>query len=155
MSQVIPKSINFEDLVRNSQTTLSLDLQTKLVEHLNETFSQTEQQWYIANLFVYMNYHPTNDFPINLDDVYKMLGFANKGNAMKSIKSNFTKDEDYTSSVVPKEKSCWGGSGGDKIMLNIDTFKNLCMMVTDSIGYSIKALHITTQCDQGLLSSGI
>lgn len=42
-----------------------------------------------------MHYHPTNDYPINLENVYKMIGFANKGNAMKTIKNNFTKNEDY------------------------------------------------------------
>ena len=31
----------------------------------------------------------------NLEDVYKMIGFANKGNAMKLIKSNFLENEDY------------------------------------------------------------
>jgi hypothetical protein len=61
---------------------------------------------------MYLNYDSTTDFPINLETVYKMIGFANKGNAMKTIKSNFTKDEDYKTSLVTKEKSSWGGSGG-------------------------------------------
>ena len=43
-----------------------------------------------------MNYHATNDYPINLNDVFKMIGFANKGNAMKTIKSNFVENEDLT-----------------------------------------------------------
>uniref|UniRef100_A0A6C0H6D5 Uncharacterized protein n=1 Tax=viral metagenome TaxID=1070528 RepID=A0A6C0H6D5_9ZZZZ len=48
-----------------------------------------------CKLYTYMHYHPTNDYPINLENVYKMIGFANKGNAMKTIKNNFTKNEDY------------------------------------------------------------
>ena len=27
---------------------------------------------------MYLNYHPTEEFPINLENVYKLLGFANK-----------------------------------------------------------------------------
>jgi hypothetical protein len=54
--------------------------------------------------YCYMNYHPTNDYPINLENVYKMIGFANKENAMKTIKSNFTKDEDYKTLLFPMEK---------------------------------------------------
>jgi phage anti-repressor protein len=142
MNQLIPKTINFNELVKNSTTTLSLNLQTKLVQHLNDEFTEQEQQWYIANLFIYMNYHPTNDFPINLDHVYNMLGFANKGNAMKTIKNNFTKDEDYKISFLPKEKSSWGGSGGDKVMLNIDTFKNLCMLVKTDKGKQIRKYYV-------------
>jgi hypothetical protein len=65
-----------------------------MIAILSEEFTDEQQQWYIANLYVYMNYHPTNDFPINLDHVFKMIGFANKGNAMKTIKSNFVVDED-------------------------------------------------------------
>ena len=91
MDRIIPKTVNFNEIVKHSDTTLSLNLQTKLVDMLNSEFTEKEQQWYIANLYIYMNYHPTNDFPINLENVYSMIGFANKGNAMKTIKNNFTK----------------------------------------------------------------
>ena len=96
MEQIIkPKTINFQELVRTSNTTLSLGVQTEMIQHLSEEFTSEQQQWYIANLYVYMHYHPTDDYPINLENVYKMIGFANKGNAMKAIKSNFIKEEDY------------------------------------------------------------
>ncbi len=74
-----------------------------------------------------MNYHPTNDFPINLEDIFKMIGFANKGNAKRTLENNFTKDEDYKSSFLPTEKREIGGSLNEKIMLNIDTFKNIIL----------------------------
>ena len=143
MSQMIsPKSINFTELVKNSNTTLTLGLQTKIVDKLNETFSEQEQHWYVANLYMYMNYHATNDYPINLDDVFKMIGFANKGNAMKTIKSNFVENEDYKTSLLPKEKSSWGGSGKEEIMLNIDTFKNLCMIAKTDKGKEIRKYYV-------------
>jgi hypothetical protein len=34
-------------------------------------------------------------YPINLENVFKMIGFANKGNAKRTLENNFTKDEDY------------------------------------------------------------
>lgn len=152
MNQLIPKTINFNELVKNSKTTLSLDLQTKLVENLNHEFTEQEQQWFIANLFVYINYHPTNDYPINLEQVYKMLGFANKGNAMKTIKSNFTLDEDYKVLPFRTEKQVSnlkngkniGGAGLNKesVMLNIDTFKNLCMLVKTVKGKEIRKYYV-------------
>jgi phage anti-repressor protein len=143
MNQIIaPKTINFNDLVKNSNTLLSLNLQTKMTLILNEEFTEEQQQWYIANLFMYMNYHPTNDYPINLEHVFKMIGFANKGNAMKTIKSNFVKDEDYKTSLLPKEKSSWGGSGSEQIILNIDTFKNLCMLAKTQQGKEIRKYYV-------------
>ena len=45
----------------------------QLIDLLNTEFTEEQQQWYIANLYMYMHYHPTNDFPINLENVYKML----------------------------------------------------------------------------------
>ena len=89
---------------------------------------------YIANLYVYLNYHPSNDFPINLENVFKMMGFAHKKNAKRTLENNFTKDEDYKTSLFPKEKSSWGGSGSEQIMLNVDTFKNLCMIAKTEKG---------------------
>ncbi len=128
MSQMIqPTTVNFKELVKNSNTTLSLNLQTKIVDKLNEIFDENEQHWYVANLYMYMNYHPTNDFPINLEDIFKMIGFANKGNAKRTLENNFTKDEDYKSSFLPTEKREIGGSLNEKIMLNIDTFKNIIL----------------------------
>jgi hypothetical protein len=117
-----------------------LNLQNQLVERLNTNFTEEEQRWYVANLYMYMNYHATNDYPINLENVFKMIGFANKGNAMKTIKSNFTLDEDYKTSLLPKEKSSWGGSGSEQIMLNVDTFKNLCMIATETFYVNDEAL---------------
>jgi hypothetical protein len=113
-----------------------------MIKILNEEFTEQQQQWYIANLYIFMHYHPTNDYPINLENVFKMIGFANKGNAMKTIKSNFILDEDYKTSLLPKEKSSWGGSGSEQIMLNVDTFKNLCMIAKTDKGKEIRKYYV-------------
>jgi hypothetical protein len=132
---ITPESINFTELVKNSNTTLNLsdDYQSNMIKILNEEFTESQQQWYIANLYIYMNYHPTNDYPINLENVFHLIGFAKKGNAMKTIKNNFTKDEDYKTLLFPTEKQkdteeTRGGHNREDVMLNVDTFKNLCML---------------------------
>lgn len=51
MNKIIPNTVNFNELVKNSNTTLSLNLKTKLVEVLNTEFTHEEQRWYIANLY--------------------------------------------------------------------------------------------------------
>ena len=127
MNQIIaPKSINFNELVKNSNTTLSLNIETKMINILNTEFTEEEQQWYIANLYIYMNYYPTNDYPINLEDIFHMIGFANKGNAKRTLDNNFTKDEDYKLILLPREKKQNAGRCEEEIMLNVDTFKNMC-----------------------------
>jgi phage anti-repressor protein len=152
MNQIIaPKAINFNELVKNSNTTLSLNIETKMITLLNTEFTEEQQRWYIANLYVYMNYHPTNDYPINLENVFKMIGFANKGNAKRTLENNFTKDEDYKiisiknnveKQLLRTEKL--GGSGilQEDIMLNIDTFKSLCMLAKTDKGKEIRKYYV-------------
>jgi phage anti-repressor protein/DNA-binding transcriptional MerR regulator len=144
---VIPETVNFTELVRNSNTKLSLNYESKMIDLLNTEFTEQESQWYITNLYIYMNYHPTNDYPINLENIFKMIGFANKGNAMKTIKSNFTKDEDYKTLLFPMEKQkhtdeTRGGHNKENIMLNVDTFKNLCMLAKTDRGKQIRKYYV-------------
>jgi hypothetical protein len=89
---------------------------------------------------MYLNYHPTNDCPISLDNVLSMIGFANKGNAKKTLENNFTKNEDYKFTIFPRENGDFiificakgkiklGDSGGEQILFNVDTLKNLYMI---------------------------
>jgi phage anti-repressor protein len=137
-------TINFSELVKSgNKNVLSESLQSTMVKTLNQEFTDEEQRWYIANLYVYMNYHPTNDFPINLDHVFKMIGFANKGNAMKTIKSNFVVDEDYKVALFHTEKrKNEGGHNKEDIMLSVDTFKNLCMIVKTDKGKAIRKYYV-------------
>jgi len=149
MNNVIKQeTINFHTLV-TTNSTQSLNFQSKLINELTNTFTSDEQKWYIANLYMYLNYHPINDFPINLDDVYKMIGFANKGNAMKTIKNNFIENEDYkkqlfrTEKLVKNDKNL-GGSGLNQeiIMLNVDTFKNICMIAKTEKAKEIRKYYV-------------
>jgi phage anti-repressor protein len=93
-----------------------------------------------------MNFHPTNDYPINLDDVFGLIGFANKGNAMKLIKNNFVVDEDYKILLLRTEKQNRvenrGGHNKEIVKLNIDTFKNLCMITKTEKGKEIRKYYV-------------
>ena len=177
MNQLIkPASVDFNVLIKNS-TTLTVDCQSKMIETLTKEFTEEESRWYIANLYIYMNYHPTNDYPINLDTLVKLIGFANKENAKRTLVNNFTKDEDYkillhpkdqqknTNEIlipkdenlntknlydeevlVPKDENLkfknLGGRPKECVMLNIDTFKNMCMLVKTEKSKEIRKYYI-------------
>ena len=132
-------------LKSNMNSSISLKYESDLMNEIEKYFTTEEQKWYLSNLFMYINYHPTNEYPINLENVFKMIGFANKGNAMKTIKTNFTLDEDYKILLFPTEKQVKinGGAGLNKedVMLNIDTFKNLCMLAKTPKGKEIRKYH--------------
>ena len=96
MNQLIKTSeIDFKTLVTSNNNNLSDIVKSKITDELKNVFTEDEQKWYIANLYMYLNYHPTNEFPINLETIWSMIGFANKGNAKRTLENNFTKDEDY------------------------------------------------------------
>jgi len=131
---------SLEKVVNNG--IISTNLQSKMIVLLKEQFTQEEQEWYIGNLYMYMNYHPTNDFPINLDHVFKMIGFATKGNAKRTLENNFVIDEDYKLLIIPREKKQNAGRSEHEIVLNVDTFKNLCMIAKTEKGKTIRKYYV-------------
>lgn len=121
------------------QPYLSPELDSKLVNKLKEIFTYDEQQLYIANLYMYLTFDQTKDFPINLENVYGFLGFSNKGNAKRTLENNFIINEDYIKekdlAVLRNDNGCFSS---ENIMLNIDTFKNMCMLVKTENGKKIR-----------------
>ena len=87
-----PKTIDFNALVSKNGNNISINCQSKMINLLNKEFTEEENRWYIANLYIYMNYHPTNDYPINLDTLVKLVGFKHKENAKRTLKNNFVLD---------------------------------------------------------------
>jgi hypothetical protein len=123
---VIKTPIDIKTLIQTS--TIEIYDKTKLVEKLQEHFSEDEQRLYVCNLFLFLNYHPINDFVINLENVWKFIGFSNKANAKRLLKHNFTEEKDYRVTLIRwDERKNEGGYNQETIMLNINTFKKLCL----------------------------
>jgi hypothetical protein len=126
---IIKTPIDIKTLIQTS--TIEIYDKTKLVEKLQEHFSDDEQRLYVCNLFLFLNYHPINDFIINLENVWKFIGFSNKANAKRLLKHNFIEDKDYKTLLIrsdeQKNKDNRGGHNEETIMLNINTFKKLCL----------------------------
>jgi len=133
------KDINLNAIMNAENDTFNNKINSKLITELKSVFNEDEQKWYITNLYMYLNYHPTNDYPINLDNVWKMLDFANKGNAKRTLENNFTKDEDYKITVLPREN---GKFSTEEITMNVDTFKNLCMISKTEKGKEIRKYYV-------------
>lgn len=143
MDQVIkPDCVNFKDLVTNNANNLSLNLTSEVVQELEQNFTNEEQKWYVAQLYMYLNFHPTDDYPVNLEDIYKIIGFANKGNAKRTLENNFTKNEDYKIIILPSEKKQNAGRPDETIMLNTDTFKSLCMITKTEKAKDIRKYYV-------------
>ena len=122
----IKAPVDIKTLIQTSS--IGIYDKTKLIVKLEEHFSEEEQKLYVSNLFLYLNYHPVDDFVVNLETVWKFIGFANKGNAKRTLENNFTKNKDYKIALLRSEKrKNEGGHNEETIMLNINTFKKLCL----------------------------
>jgi phage anti-repressor protein len=138
-----PNKITQHNVIKSNN---EINLEDPLVKKIREKLDIQDQEIFIQSFYAYMNYHPTNNFPINLEHVFKMIGFVKKANAMKTIKSNFVLNEDYKIIIFRTEKNKsiqeTRGRKEETIMLNVDTFKNLCMIAKTEKGKEIRKYYI-------------
>jgi phage anti-repressor protein len=121
------------------------EIQSQILTEIRSTFTSEEQTLYINSLMMYMNYHQTEDYVVDLSKVYEMIGFNEKGKAKRTLEKNFAENLDYKiiqegqeenkacpygQALNPEANRVRGCAGKNKeiILLNIDTFKNLCMI---------------------------
>lgn len=101
-----------------------------LLKKIQEKFTDDEQQMFVSSFYCYLNYNQKNDFVINLDDVWKWLGFSQKVKAKTLLEKQFTIDIDYKTLLSPQGKQTdhtQGGHNKETIMLTIRTFKLFCL----------------------------
>jgi hypothetical protein len=145
-------TLNIVELIeKNPITKLSQTYNNFLLEKIQENFSTFEQQLFVSSFYCYLNYDKTTDFVVDLDDVWKWLGFAQKINVRTLLEKNFKFDVDYTVTIPEFKKSeqedqASGGSdeeqslettlpskpknGGQNkqtIKLTVRCFKSLCL----------------------------
>ena len=145
-------TLNIVELIeKNPITKLSQKYNNILLEKLQENFSTFEQQLFVSSFYCYLNYNKNTDFVVDLDDVWRWMGFSQKIAAKTMLEKNFKINVDYTVSVPEFKKSeqpenASGGSdeeqptestvpskpknGGQNkqtIKLTIRCFKSLCL----------------------------
>ena len=96
----------------NPVAKLSNTYNNKLLSKIKEKFSETQQQLFISSFYTYLNYHSTNDFVIDLDDVWKWLEFTQKITAKRLLEKQFKIDIDYKILLYQKTKQEKGQHGG-------------------------------------------
>ena len=137
-------TLNIVELIeKNPITRLSQQYNNLLLEKLQENFSTFEQQLFVSSFYCYLNFDKNTDFVIDLDDVWRWLGFTQKVAARLLIESNFKISVDYkivtsddsddeqpshspnkSGSDKPKKH---GGHNKQTIKLTIRCFKLLCL----------------------------
>ena len=115
-------SVDIVNLIEsNPITKFSGDYQTKLIEKVKQIFTNYEQQLFLSSFYCYLKYDSKNDFVIDLDHVWKWLGFSSKFNAKRLLENKFIINKDYKLLLLQSAKQSNQTKGGH----NKETFNKL------------------------------
>jgi len=125
------EDLNIVELIENNPITkLSQDYNVKLLTKIKEHFTDFEQQLFLSSFYCYLNYDYKKDFVIDLDDIWKWVGFGQKVNAKRVLEKHFLINKDYillTCQLAKQINNTKGGHNKETFMLNIETFKKFCL----------------------------
>ena len=113
---------------KNPLTRLNKSYQNKLINKIKENFNGKDQQLFVASFYCYLNFNSKNDFVIDLDTVWKWIGFSRKDPAKRLLEKDFTLNLDYKIlSHQNVEQDLHGGHNKEQIMMTVNTFKKFCL----------------------------
>ena len=111
----------------------------KLINLIKENFSEEDNELFKLSYQLYVSsYNNQNDFIISLDDIYKWIGFAKKGNAKTLLLKHFENNVDYIVQNILRSQKVLASSQSsrgplpEKILLTIDCFKTFCLISANS-----------------------
>ena len=94
------QELNIVELIeKNPITKLSNTYNNKFLNKIKEKFTGFEQQLFISSFYCYLNYDKNIDFVVDLDDIWKLLGFTQKVSAIRVLEKNFNLDIDYKTAL--------------------------------------------------------
>jgi len=131
LNNIMDGLLNIVELIEdNPVTRLSGSYQNKMITKIKEKFTDNEQKIFVASFYSFLNYDSKTDFVIDLDNVWKWLGFQSKYNAKRLLEGVFKKDVNYKKSLIQDAKQSdhtKGGHNREIFLLNIETFKKFCL----------------------------
>ena len=134
------QELNIVELIeKNPISKLSNVYNNKLISKIQENFTGFEQQLFVSSFYCYLNYDKNLDFVVDLDNVWKWLGFSQKIDSKRLLEKYFKLDIDYKT-ALGKTKAVFeqetikqnGGHNKQTIMLTIKCFKALCLKAQTS-----------------------
>jgi len=124
-------SFNIVELIESNPISRLTDTyQSKLITKIQADFSSEQQILFVASFYSFLNYDQKKDFVIDLDDVWKWVGFRQKVKAKALLEKHFVVERDYIISLSQPGKQCShvkGGHNKEVIMLTMRAFKLFCL----------------------------
>jgi hypothetical protein len=141
-------SVDIVNLIEsNPITKFNGNYKSKLIEKVKNNFTSYEQQLFLSSFYCFLKYDNKIDFVIDLDNIWKWLGFSQKVRAKELLEKFFTINKDYKvllslegkqkntifgTETSGEKKDVRGGHNKETFMLNVDTFKKFCLKADTS-----------------------
>jgi hypothetical protein len=125
------QDLNIVEIIEQSPLSkLSNTCNNKLLVKIKDNFTNYEQQLFISNFYCYLNYDQNNEFIIDLDNIWKWIGFGQKDTAKRLMEKYLIENTDYkifAPKFVGAKKEQRGGHNKEIIMMTINAFKRICL----------------------------
>lgn len=132
-------SLNISQLIeKNSLTRLTWNYDNKIINKIKEKFTENQQQLFVANAYCSLKHDTKSEFIIDLENIWRWLGFQRKEHAKTVLVKNFVVDIDYITKGFGKKEELEekestetddkiGTYNKDKIFLTIYAFKKFSL----------------------------
>jgi phage anti-repressor protein len=141
-------TLDIVNLIENNPITrLSDTYNNKLLLEIKNNFTNEQQQFFLSIFYSFMNYDEITDYVIDLDNIWHWLGYSQKDAIKRTLEKNFKIDIDYKINSIELEakKQGRGGHNKETILLNINTFKLLCLKADTEKAKQIREYFISLE----------
>ena len=120
----------------------------ELINLIKQEFNETDMELFKLNYEIYKTYkNNKNDYIVDLDKVYKFIGFSTKQKSKDLLKKHFEINKDYIISKISLNQlveryNTKGGENKEYIYLKINTFKKICMLAATKQSHIIYDYYI-------------
>jgi hypothetical protein len=143
----------------------------QLLNIIKDEFTTDEQKLFVESFQLYLQYDDENEFIIDLDNIWKWLGFNKKGDCKvllikifeenkdykiikNSCKQNFASDSSEAKNI--KSRDTRGGHNKENILMTIKCFKKLCLKSNTKKADEIHDYYIKLKkCNQKCLEKSL
>jgi len=121
-------------------------IDTKLQDMLNTEFTEDDQKIFLQNFQGFLN--KDDQFIINIEFVYKWIGFTRKDNTKRLLEKHFIQNIDYICNndivFLSKEENYKNKEGrpNEIILMTPNTFKQLCILANTEKGKKVRLYYI-------------
>lgn len=116
------QKLNIIDLIENNPLIkLCNNYHSKFIKKVQEHFTETEQKLFVSSFYCYLNYNSKTDFVIDIQSIWKWLGFSRKDHIKVVLLKHFKQDVDYICVIndLLEKKAYPGVAGENKTSSNL------------------------------------